>query len=98
MAVMKRGKICIHESLKVSTAKVESPQRSAAFTLSSCIQNFPSPRKKPLLMTHLLKEPHSSSSHSLFIIFSIFQFPPYGLVIILWGCFVLFCFAHIGHD
>lgn len=60
------------------------PWRSTAFTLCSCIQNFPSLCKKPLLMPYLLKEPHSSLSHSLFIISSVFLFPPYGLVITLW--------------
>lgn len=66
MAGMKQGKICIHEHLKVTALKGESLWRSAAFTLSSCIQNFPSPCKKPLLMTYLLKE--------LFIKFIIYTF------------------------
>lgn len=64
MASMKQGKTCIRGPLKVTALQVEALQRCAAFTLSSCIQNFPSPCTKPFLMTYLLKEPHSSSSHS----------------------------------
>lgn len=79
------GEVPIQGSLRVTASEVEPPWGSAAFTLCSCIQNFPSLCKKPLLMPYLLKEPHSSPSHSLFIISSIFLFPPYGLVIILWS-------------
>lgn len=90
MAGMKQGKNLHPWASQSHCFDGTVPLEKCSF-LSSCIQDFQSPRKKPFLMTYLLKESHNSQSHSLFIILSIFQFLPYGLVIILWGCFALFC-------